>query len=324
MNCKIPCRYNINPSLFHHHYSLLLPLVFSVITYTMSIVIDMAALDALAGLAIVTGSDGSISAFDPHADPISRPIFIDNKDQDVDAHPLYCSICCDVSYKPVITPCQHIFCFDCIKESLLTSECCPNDRRSLDRIGLRGIPALHEYIYSRTMVQCPRCETWEGQLQHYNKHASGCTPASYVQELEGKVNGLTGQVILLQSALRSHHASLVRDAEALVTMAVAAERERLKNENQALELRNKSTELSFDRSYGYGQHNMLELTNIISQNLLNKPNGIDSTRIYNCLNRCYEGSRRSEYNIKTKANMLIATSLASNWFSHNQRLKILA
>lgn len=288
----------------------------------MSFVIDRNALESLTGLAIVTGSDGSICAFDPHADPVSRPIFIDDKDQDVDSHPLYCSICCDVSYKPVITPCQHIFCFDCIKASLLTSECCPNDRRSLDRIDLRGIPALHEYIYNRTMVKCPRCETWDGQLQHYNKHASGCTPASYVQELEGTVNGLSGQVRLLQSVLKAQLESHTRDKEVLVAMT--AEQERLKNENQALELRNKSTELSIDRSYGYGHHNMLELTNIISQNLLNKPNGIDSTRIYNCLNRCYEGSRRNEYNIKTKANMLLATSLASNWFSHNQRLKILA
>ena len=89
---------------------------------------------------------------------VPRPNFIDDKDQNVNDHPLLCSICCDVSFHPVITPCRHIFCFDCIESGLQNAPCCPNDRRMLDRMDLCRIDGLHEYIHNRTTVQCPKCE----------------------------------------------------------------------------------------------------------------------------------------------------------------------
>ena len=106
--------------------------------------------------------------------PLPRPIFLDNEDQDVDNHPLHCSICFDVSFNPVITPCQHIFCRDCIESGLRRSMSCPIDRRVLNRHSLQNISGLHEYIYNRTLVQCQNCKNWEGQFQQYKVHIRTC------------------------------------------------------------------------------------------------------------------------------------------------------
>lgn len=270
---------------------------------------------------------------------IPRPIFIDDKDQDVNDHPLLCSICCDVSFQPVITPCQHVFCRDCIESGLQNSLFCPNDRRMLNRNDLRNIGGLHEYIYNRTIVRCPKCENWTGQVQQYKVHAPHCVSSSYVQSLERKLQEMSMHHVLemanKQATISTLQAAIARDRETLALNAQTShqndlEKERLQNLINAsqntissLESRLVCMGPAFDGNYCYNQYNVLDLSRIISRNLSNRPNSINPNRIFNCLKNCYDASLNGDVGLRANVNMLLATSMASNWFSYNQECRIL-
>jgi Zinc finger, C3HC4 type (RING finger) len=257
----------------------------------------------------------------------------------VNDHPLHCSICCDVSFNPVITPCQHVFCRVCIESGLRNAPCCPNDRRSLDRSSLRPISGLHEYIYNRTMVQCPKCEKWTGLLQQYKEHVPTCITSTYVQSLERKIQELKDQnesekenmlrvIQSIQDEIMRQKQASAQDVEQ-TKQNHAAEKARLQNQINtaqntisALESRMASMGPSFDGNYGYNQYNVADLTKIISRNLFDKPNSINPNRIFNCLKHCYDASLIDD-DIQINVNMLLATSYASNWFSYNQQCRIL-
>lgn len=286
------------------------------------------------GLYMING--GGLQALSTPAIP--RPIFIDDKDQDVNDHPLHCSICCDVSFNPMITPCQHVFCRDCIESGLQNAPCCPNDRRLLDREDLRSISGLHEYIYNRTMVECPKCEKWTGQLQQYILHVPTCTTSTYVQQLESKIQEFkviyVREMTNKQATIDTLQAALARDREALARNADqsnqthVAEKEQLQNQIHtlqnsvsSLESRISSMGPSFNGNYNYNQYNVADLSRIISRNLYNKPDSINPNRIFNCLKNCYDAALH-DGDIRIDVNMLLATCCASNWFSFNQQCRI--
>ena len=257
-----------------------------------------------------TGSSGSnlhayATPFTTTQQAIPRPIFLDDKDQDIDDHPLHCSICCDVSFNPVITPCQHVFCRDCIENGLRSSLSCPNDRRPLNQNALTNISGLHDYIYNRTLVQCPKCDKWTGQFQQYKVHVPTCTTSPYVQSLERKLQDLQllhgremtnkqSTIDALQAALAQERLVVERNAAA----SIQSERERLQNvintlQNEvALQARITSMGPVFNTNYQYDEDNASDLSRIISRSLFNKPAAIDSNRIFNCVKRCYDGALR--------------------------------
>ena len=262
---------------------------------------------------------GNATPYTAAATVIPRPTFLDDDDQDVDEHPLHCSICCDISFDPVITPCQHVFCRECITSGLQSNPSCPNDRRALTANSLLHITSLHEYVYNRTLVKCPRCDKWSGQMQQYKIHVPTCTSSSYVQTLERKVQQLTTQLGTQRQATEA----LIRDH--------AAEKGRLQSQNDELVsaidvLRERFASMGplFDTQYGYYASSATDLSIVISRYLRNKPSIIDSNRIFNCVQRCHDESRRlNDYWIRVSVCMLLVTCYRSNWFSENQRTKIL-
>lgn len=90
-----------------------------------------------------------------------------------------CSICMSIPLDPVITPeCQHLFCYDCIRQSIKEHQpCCPIDRTpclldSLKRIGQDCSPFIHR-IWCNVQVKCENCIKgccWIGSIADYTKH----------------------------------------------------------------------------------------------------------------------------------------------------------
>ena len=82
----------------------------------------------------------------------------------------------------------------------------------------------------------------------------------------------------------------------------------------------------FHGQYNFGRDNAVDLSRLISMYLEDKPNKIDSDRIYNCVCDCCS-DLEMRYNDNPDyyyedVRMLAATCLASTWFSEDQRSNI--
>ena len=103
---------------------------------------------------------------------------------------MVCSICCSIPHvDPMITPCQHIFCRDCILQALARCRRCPNCREP----GHRWIRNEHRVtrlegvvnrIWQSIPVECPSngCH-WKGSMGDYKAHASNCSSSLIVKRL---------------------------------------------------------------------------------------------------------------------------------------------
>jgi hypothetical protein len=80
----------------------------------------------------------------------------------------------------------------------------------------------------------------------------------------------------------------------------------------------------FHGHYNFGPTTIVQLSQLISMYLLGKPSGIDRNRIYHCVKICFDAAyhERSSWeepgDYGDDLNMLLATCLASNWFTSNQ------
>ena len=79
----------------------------------------------------------------------------------------------------------------------------------------------------------------------------------------------------------------------------------------------------FHGEYNYRRENVVELSQLISRYLENRPSDIDPNRIYNCVKLIYEDYDRGytdnpEY-FYMDVKMLLATCQASTWFSSKQK-----
>ena len=79
----------------------------------------------------------------------------------------------------------------------------------------------------------------------------------------------------------------------------------------------------FHGEYNYRRENVVELSQLISRYLENRPSDIDPNRIYNCVKLIYEDYDRGytdnpEY-YYMDVKMLLATCQASTWFSSKQK-----
>ena len=83
----------------------------------------------------------------------------------------------------------------------------------------------------------------------------------------------------------------------------------------------------FHGSYHFRREHVVELSQLISRYLLEKPSNINGNRIFNCVRTCYTALDRDYCdNSETyyeDMRMLLATCLASTWFSDNQYNNIL-
>jgi Zinc finger, C3HC4 type (RING finger) len=82
-----------------------------------------------------------------------------------------------------------------------------------------------------------------------------------------------------------------------------------------------------ENAYKYDRNNVVELSQLISRHLENKPDEIDANRIFNCVRSCVADLQKdwsdNPEHYHTDMRMLLATCSASTWFSPKQRQKFL-
>lgn len=71
---------------------------------------------------------------------------------------LLCPICKVPFVTPVTTPCDHTFCFDCIKQSFETSELCPVDRKPFRPRHVKPASRLVRNQLDALVAECPNTE----------------------------------------------------------------------------------------------------------------------------------------------------------------------
>jgi hypothetical protein len=232
-----------------------------------------------------------------------RPIIVDI--QQVENHPLYCSICCDIAIiDPVITPCNHIFCLHCITQGLERNSICPNDRTFLSTNQLRKLSGVYQYLHDHIVVRCPKCAKWDGKLQQYKDHVKNCSGLIFVQQS------------------KKFHDSIA-ELEKLLRMP-----ENVNNLARATtQFENNINTTEYDRSYKYDWNRVVELSQLICRYLENKPNEIDRNRIFNCIKLIHDdyvrGWNDNPPHFSLDIHMLLSICKASTWFSQNQRTRIL-
>lgn len=115
---------------------------------------------------------------------------------------LVCTVCCEIPHiNPLITPCHHVFCADCIRQSLLSDPpVCPNDRRPLRTRDLEPLSGLGRRMWEKIAVTCPNANdcSWKGTMGNYLPHADRCNSISLhvtqrLQYLEYQVRILEGE-----------------------------------------------------------------------------------------------------------------------------------
>ncbi|KAI8063530.1 hypothetical protein BC940DRAFT_307434 [Gongronella butleri] len=86
---------------------------------------------------------------------------------------LECSICLDVLADPRMTPCDHLFCHECILLVVARSRRCPMDRLPFNPSDLKSPPQIVKDMLNELIVYCPHqlqgC-TYQGERQHMAQH----------------------------------------------------------------------------------------------------------------------------------------------------------
>uniref|UniRef100_A0A7S3ZAA5 RING-type domain-containing protein n=1 Tax=Lotharella globosa TaxID=91324 RepID=A0A7S3ZAA5_9EUKA len=223
--------------------------------------------------------------------------------------PLVCSICLGVVHTPVVTPCHHVFCRSCIVPALRESERCPIDRRSLNENQLKALSSANPIlsrIWGKLKVKCrshAKGCAWTGELSAADTHATRC------DWNESKSSSATTR-------------KLKQQVQALEYLVMQLHRDLEEKTDECKQLREEHKRVRFDRSYRYGRDSVVELSQLISKYLMDKPSVIDRNKIFNCLKLCYDDYKRgwgdnpSFYSVDLQ--MALATAAASTWFSNKQ------
>jgi hypothetical protein len=93
---------------------------------------------------------------------------------------------------------------------------------------------------------------------------------------------------------------------------------------QEMRRSSKRQRIHFDPSYQYDGDRAVELTQLTSRHLKDKPGNIGNNETYNCVKKCYDTLGRncgSSTNYETDIRMLLNVCLASTWFTDNQMKK---
>ena len=265
---------------------------------------------------------------------------------------LICAICMGLPPEPVLTPCEHLFCRECLQQALFRQRLCPVDRTEVlaDQVKhLRDGSLLHR-IWGGIPVKCAQHASgcaWTGPIADYQSHAESCT--------HGRERGMQRRLEELREEnreLRELEAQREEEIDRLRSdlARVEAERDERVDQHRFNEVKEGIKELSeqlkkvleenaslrrrpnveplFTGNYNFGREQVVQLSQLIARYLTNKPSNINSDRIYNCVESCYRDLRQgwndnpSHYYVDVR--MLLSTCMASTWFSDNQTSRIQA
>ncbi|GKY92169.1 hypothetical protein MPSEU_000188200 [Mayamaea pseudoterrestris] len=267
------------------------------------------------------------------------------KPDDVSAH-LTCAICMNVPAEPSLTPCQHLFCKECLSMHRQTAgPFCPSCRTHNANVTALQSGSLIYRVWSEINVKCGNHDRgcpWTGSIVDAITHMHSCALVDRSKKLLEEIAALKQQLESLRSGRESLRQQLDAAKQELATSRT--NESNLSKTNKNLELKLEASKASakaqlaavyhdndvlpklFVGNYGYNRHSVVKLSQLISRYLENKPNNIDSNRIFNCVSQCYKDLERN-YNDNPEfyyvdMRMLLATCDASTWFSNQQRSRI--
>ena len=254
---------------------------------------------------------------------------------------LICAICLSVPLTPcTLEGCSHLFCNECISESLSHQLSCPVCRDYAEVSDIRYLRegTLGYRIWCSIIVKCDNHESgcsWTGSISDYDKHKrNSCrrqqnTDAQRNQELEEENDlleernqELEEENELLEEKLYSAEIMLNR---ILLKCEVLKQQFEQMKEERNLALQNcvrEKPDCNDKGGYAYDRHSVVKLTKLICQNLENKPCDINSNKIFERVRHIYvnlkQGHADNPDHLYIDVRMLLGVCLASNWFTANQ------
>ena len=117
-------------------------------------------------------------------------------------------------------------------------------------------------------------------------------------------------------------ARLLEENRSLTEQLATSAREEARLTAQLAAFRQKETDL-FDGSYNYTRENVVQLSQFISRYLECPPDHVDKNKIYQCVQNCYRDLETAwadnPKHYLMDMQMLLATCIASTWFTDRQR-----
>ena len=217
---------------------------------------------------------------------------------------LICSICHDLAQCPISTTCCYqVFCHGCMaKVKSSGSSACPVDRKPLPSVLplLKTSNPLAYRFWNGIKLRCP-CDVTS------LKDEIDCL------RLENK-KILSEKQLIVEENIRLTH-DLVRVRDDLHDLR-QMERSRVRL--------GKMVEL--DSSYRYDRFRTIELTKLVLQDLEDIPGNIAAHRIYQCVENIkrdyFQNYQDNPDHFFLDLRALLATCLASTWFSLNQQARM--
>ena len=267
---------------------------------------------------------------------------------------LICGICAGVLERPVITPCGHSFCQDCLETWLgrKDSHPCPACRTEVDEttpvLALRGIIdglfvkceneengckmvlklenlGGHLKNCDYATVECSGCGKYVTRCELANHHElceaiikHTAKKLAQVRQESLTIEDLTKQLATLELDLKKTKNALKNSESAVLRV----ERE-LSDMRYQINLHS-GEEQEFDAdwdpeyNYGYSPLSISQLASLVSRYLLNKPYYIDRNLVYASIKRSYDYYHNFA-GYSQDVHMLLAAAYASNWFTEHQR-----
>ena len=239
---------------------------------------------------------------------------------------LICSICFGIPLRPKITPCEHVFCDGCAESALAATAACPNCRLPCALQQLRTMPpgTFMHIAWSTVMVKCLWHEqgcVWNGSIADAATHLESCvhghdnnsriTPARLALIQSQEENTMLKQEIRKLNWVRVEHERLISQHDQQVSTLSRDRRMQLPI-------------LFHDDNYNYDRGRVVELSQLISRYLENKPAFINSNRIFICVRNCYtdlcKGYQDNPKHYKNDMRMLLSTcATTGGWFTDKQR-----
>lgn len=191
---------------------------------------------------------------------------------------LICSICMSIpSDVPVITPCHHLFCKDCLQEALSIKELCPVDRC---KVRATQVKDLHEgtlpwRLWANTRVKCANHDNgclWTGGIADFRSHAEMCGRKHNNQNQDSIVLEELRQYKQLNVTLQD---TIRKQDDEIAALRMQLEENRAGADIESLGL--------FDGSYIYDREDIIRLSQLICIGLEQKPDFIDSNKIFNAV-----------------------------------------
>lgn len=250
---------------------------------------------------------------------------------------LICAICMMVPLQPVtLEACEHIFCRDCVGESLKRQPSCPIDRLACQDHQVHPLRpnSFAHRIWSSVVVQCERC-VWTGSVADFSEHQTKCegqTILSSQKEREylARIDHLTWEVSFLsnnQRELESNNQQLIyRNQELQEALQAKNHALRTTVDVLATAISNSKIDSATAENVLYDRSSILQLVQQMCQNLETRPVDTDcsANELFEFVEMIYldlktGGKHANNDYFRDDVKLILGVVGASSWFSGPQR-----